>query len=155
MVCNSQLSQVVSDLCPQRSQASWESKISVTLRNHNQFHVLDVPEHRVWPSSRQRPRNDRSNGPSKEEVCDSRIHLVRREKVRRAHDTPNVARSSENLRARASEAILLMRGADIRDVLKHPRLDTKLYCSCDRSRDDLRREECSRRHLHVMTKFEV
>jgi hypothetical protein len=65
------------------------------------------------------------------------VDLARREHSHRADDTPDNARSTKYLRARADESILLCRAAHVGNIREHPSLYAKLDRPSDYGGDDL------------------
>lgn len=65
------------------------------------------------------------------------VNPASREYFRRTNDTPDHTCGTKHLRARADEAILLCRAANVRDIREHPGLYTKLDRPCNHGSDNL------------------
>jgi hypothetical protein len=91
----------------------------------------------IWPSLDDEVWHNRRNGTEQEEETEEAVHLTRREKHLGADDAPDDRRSVEYLCACTHKVVRLLRVTHVRNVLKHPGLNSELDNTCDHSRDDL------------------
>jgi hypothetical protein len=77
------------------------------------------------------------------------------EEALRTDGTPENRGVGEGGGGRASEAVGLVRRAEVRDVPEHPGLDAKDDKARNNSGNSLHSEHCARRDLHVVSELEI